>query len=118
MSLRQEILNDLVAIEEDLGEPTFTWNNNSYNLIPSITDFRRDLDTGGFQLARLMTATIRAYYVDEFDIIQPLFGNGLPQPQNIITYNLDGSRYRIESLKIDPTNSYFRLIAHSTSKGL
>ena len=117
MSLRSEICEDLVITEEDLGLPSFTWLGNSYTFIPSITEFNRDLETGGFQLVRLMTATVRMYnYIDEE--FEAIFSNGLPQPQQIINYTLDGTNYRVESVKRDPTNSYFRLIAHSTTRGI
>lgn len=116
MSLRQEIVEDLKTIENDLGNPTFSFQGSNYNFIPSISEFKRNLETGGFQLIRLITATVRMYdYCDE--TYTPLF-NIMPTAQNIIQYSLDGTSYRIESIKLDPTNSYFRLIGHSTVKGL
>jgi len=118
MSLRSEIVTDLQVIESDLSNPTFTWSGSSYNFIPSISEFKRDLETGGFQIVKLLTATVRKYDVDEDDVFTGLFQSGYPTAQNIITYSLDGTNYRIESVKHDPTNSYFRIIAHSTTKGL
>jgi hypothetical protein len=117
MSLRSEICEDLVITEEDLGLPSFTWLGNSYTFIPSITEFNRDLETGGFQLVRLLTATVRIFNYND-DTFEPLFPTGLPQPQQIINYTLDGTNYRVESVKLDPTNSYFRLVAHSTTRGI
>ena len=117
MSLRSEIRTDLQVLENDLGNPSFLWQGNSYVFIPSITDFSRELETGGFKLVRLMTATVRTYTVDQ-DNFTPVFASGLPTAQQKITYNLDGTTYRIESVKLDPTNSYFRLTAHSTTFGL
>jgi hypothetical protein len=117
MSLRKDIVEDLQNIIDELGSPMFTWKGNSYNFIPSITEFNRQLETGGYQLVKLMTATVPAFtYCDEN--FTPLFSMGLPSPQQVITYALDGNNYRIESTKMDPTNSYFRIVCHSTTKGL
>ena len=122
MSLQHDILEDLKVIEEDLGTPTFTWGGGTYNLIPSITEFNRQLEKGGFQLVKLMTATVRLYDISEDEnfneVLTSLFPNGIPQPQEIIAYNVDNQNYRVESIKRDPTKAYFRLIAHSTTRGL
>ena len=122
MNLQNEITQDLIRVEEELGYPTFSWNGNTYNFIPSISDFNRELESGGFQLVRLLSATVRLNSITYNDVLNettlvPVFNN-LPLPQQVIVYNLDGVKYRIESLKRDPTNSYFRLVAHSTLKGL
>ena len=121
MSLRTEIITDLYEIESDLGNPTFIWQGNSYNFIPSISEFNRQLESGGFQIVKLLTATVRKYNIsddNDEDDITPIFPNGTPQPQDKIYYSLDGTWYRVESLKTDPTNSYMRIIAHSTTRGL
>lgn len=106
-----------MSIENDLGQPTFQWSGSTYNFIPSISEFQRDLDTGGFQIVKLLTATIRKYdwYSEEPDSFPQLFIT-YPTAQNIITYSLDNTTYRIESIKHDPTNSYMRIVAHSTTK--
>jgi len=113
--LRTEIITDLYEIESDLGNPTFTWQGNSYNFIPSISEFNRQLEFGGFQIVKLLTATVRKFNISDDDI-SPIFPNGTPTAQQIIGYSLDGTNYRIESVKHDPTNSYMRIIAHSTTK--
>ena len=105
-----------MVVESDLGNPMFTWQGNNYNFIPSISEFKRELDTGGFQIVKLLTATVRKFNLDEDCNFQPIFPNGYPTAQQIITYSLDGTSYRVETIKHDPTNSYFRLIAHSTTK--
>jgi hypothetical protein len=119
MSLQHEIISDLQVMEHDLGFPTFTWNGGTYKFIPSITDFNRELETGGFALVKLMTATVRKFDINEDESLNPIFPGGYPQPQrSIIQYSIDGLFYRVESIKHDPTNAYFRLIAHSTTKGI
>ena len=121
MSLRDEIIEDLKTIEKDMEEPSFTWHGNPYVFIPSISEFQRQLDTGGFQIVKLLTATVRKYDInwenDEKTYI-PIFPNGTPQAQQIINYTLDGTNYRIEIVKHDPVNASMRIIAHSTVKGL
>jgi hypothetical protein len=120
MSLQYEICSDLQVMECDLKNPTFLWNGVSYNFVPSITSFNRDLDKGGFNMVRLMTATVRKYDLGykAYELV-PLFTNGYPQSQiDKIVYSIDGLSYRIESFKEDPTGAYFRLIAHSTTRGI
>ena len=113
-TLQNEIINDLLVIERDLGSPAFTWQNASYSFIPSVSDFTRELDTGGYKIIKLLTATIRKLNEDG----TPVFTNGYPQPQQIINYVMDGTNYRIETVKQDPTGAYMRIVAHSTVKGL
>ena len=115
MSLQHEIVRDLMEIEDDLNNPYFSWNGATYFFIPSISDFRRDLDTGGFRVYRLLTATVPLFNIDDNQNLTALFNTGTPQPQQIIMCSVDGNKYRIESAKFDPTNSYLRIIAHSTT---
>ena len=117
-TLKQEIIKDLVVIENDLGQPTFTWNSGSYKLIPSISDFSRELDTGGFSREKMLTATVRKFNPDGSSTFSD---NVYPKPQQKITYNDGndgGTSYRIESTKHSPEGAYFRLIAVATTKGL
>jgi hypothetical protein len=119
---RTFILKGLMNTENCIGNPTFTWQGNSYNFIPSISEFNRQLESGGFQMVKLLSATIRKFGITEDDgfetVYDPIFPNGTPTSQQIIGYVLDGSNYRIESVKHDATNTHMRIIAHSTTKGL
>jgi hypothetical protein len=121
MSLKLEQLKGLKFIELEKGTPSFTWQGNTYPFNPSITDFNRQLETGGFQLIKLMTATVRKFDVsNEDESLIPLFTSGYPSPQQIIVYsdvNGQSINYRIESIKQSSVGAYFRIIAHSTSKG-
>ena len=116
MSLRYEHITGLMEIESDLGNPTFYWNGGTYNFVPSISEFQRELQMGGYNYIKLLTATIRKYELDVDNNFVTLFPSGYPSSQDIITYSLDGTQFRIESVKHDPTNSYMRIIAHSISK--
>lgn len=118
-SRRIEILTDLVEAENDLGNPSFIWKNNSYLFIPSISEFNRNLETGGFQIVKLLTATVRKFTVDESGNFIPIFAGGVfPTSQEKFIYSLDGSNYRIESIKHEVTNAFFRITAVSTSRGI
>jgi competence protein ComGC len=117
---RTYVLNGLINTENSIGNPTFIWQGNSYNFIPSISEFNRQLESGGFQIVKLLTATVRKYNIsddNDEDDITPIFPNGTPTAQQTINYSLDSTNYRIESVKHDPTNSYMRIIAHSTTRG-
>ena len=116
-----EILSDLREIEEEMGNPTFTWKGKPYCFIPSVVEFNRDLDKGGFNIVMLMTATIRRFDVVEdkdgdINLVDIFNGVFLTPQKDIITYSVDGLNYRIESIKPDPTQSYYRITAHSTAK--
>lgn len=113
MSLKTEIIKDMVVIENDIGTPSFTFGTSSYSFIPSITEFKRELDTGGYKLIKMMTASVRKLNINGTTIFSTY-----PTAQDVITYTMDGLRYRIESIKHDPTGAYFRLIAQSDTKGL
>lgn len=99
-------------MEKELGYPTFTFNGNTYNFIPSISEFRRELDTGGYKIVKVLTASVRKLTSTGTNIFTTL-----PTAQNIIYYTLDQQKYRIESVKADPTGAYFRIIANSDIKG-
>jgi hypothetical protein len=115
-ALQIQKLKDLTFIEEQNNYPSFTWQGNTYKFNPSITEFKRQTDTGGYNLVRLMTATVRLYDLDQDDELIPLFPSGTPKPQNVFTYSLDNTNYRIESIKPEKSGAYFRITAHSTTK--
>lgn len=112
-TLRDDIVNDLIIIEGELGNPTFTWKNGTYNFIPSISEFDRELEDGGFSTNQLMTATVRKYTASGSAIFTVS-----PTAQETITYNMDGSTFRIQSIKHDATGAYLRIIAVSTVRGI
>lgn len=118
MSLKTEIIADLVKIENDLGNPVFTWNGQTYPLIPSISDFQRALDTGGYKNDKMLTATIRKYNTDGSNVFS---GSIYPTSQQKLIYidgNDGGTAYRIEHIKHDPTGAYMRVIAVTSTAGL
>lgn len=121
--LQSDIIKDLQEIICEEGKPSFTLIPSSqisgsiggtFNFIPSITLISRELDRGGFNIVKLLTATVPISSSVNGQFV-PLFQNGLPMPQQIFSYSNDGKNYRIESVKPDPTNSYVRIIAHSTT---
>jgi len=127
--LRRTIIEDLKYQEQELNYPTFTWQGSTYNFIPSISEFKRDLDRGGYEIVKLLTATVRKYDFNEdiesdyngediSNCFISLYPNGYPTAQNIIMYSMDNANYRIEVVKNDPTNAYMRITAVSTTRGL
>lgn len=113
MALQADIIADLITIEGELGNPTFTWKTGTYNFIPSISEFNRELEDGGFSTNQMMTATVRKLTSSGTNVFTTL-----PTAQEIITYNMDGSTFRIESIRQDSTGAYFRLTAVSTVRGI
>lgn len=117
MSLRDEMVKDLKVIETDLGGPYFIWKNTTYNFIPSVSEFRRELDTGGYKVVKLLSATIRKYNTNGTPVFS---GSVYPSAQDIIQYT-DGNeyiRYRIETVKHSPEGAYIRIVANSDVKGI
>ena len=121
-TLQQNIVRDLKDIEDEMGSPSFQWQGSTYNFIPSITEVKRDLDNGGFVIDLLMSSTVRSFDIqcddDGEEILVPTFLNGYPSSQQKIVYTLDGNTYRIQLIKMDPTNSYFRMIGVCPNRGI
>ena len=111
--LQYNIIEGLLFVERDLGNPTFAFNGTNYPFIPSISEFKRELDTGGFALIKLLQGTVRILNKDGTNQFTTL-----PTAQQKITYSIDGLAYRIETIKIDPTNTHFRMIAEGIAKGI
>lgn len=125
-TLHEEIIDAIGQMEADLGSPTFTWQGNSYNCIPSVSTLRRDLETGGFQVYKLLTMTV-ARYDASGNAIFP--NDALPQPQQTLTF--ENLQYRIETVKHDSIydvdnfgnrtsngGARMRIIAVSTTRGI
>lgn len=124
-TLSQEMLGGISEIITELGSPTFSWNNNSYPCIASVSQFNRDLAEGGFTIEQLLTMTVPRYDADG----NPTFPNDTPpQAQMVISFN--GNQYRIESIKTDAIYDYdtsnsqtnngtrFRIAAVSANRGI
>jgi hypothetical protein len=113
MAIKNDITNDLLTIESELGSPFFTWKTNNYYFTPSIAEFRRELETGGYSVEKLLTATVRKLNASGSSVF-----TSYPTAQDLIIYNVDSETYRIQSVKHDPTGAYFRLIAVSNTRGV
>ena len=111
--LQTEMIDGIWEQENDLGKPSFTWQNNTYTFIPSISMFQRQLEHGGFETVRLLNSVVRMLNKDGSQIF-----TSIPQPQQKITYNIDGNLYRIENIKLHPTQVYFTLQASCPFKGI
>ena len=111
--LQTNITKDLKSIEEQMGNPTFTWQNNTYPIVASVASFDRQLESGGFAVDLLLTGTVRINNLNGSKQVTTI-----PQPQQKLVYNVDGRTYRINTVHQDPTQSYFRIIARGTFKGI
>ncbi len=112
MNALQEFVNGgLVQTVERLGTPVFTWKSADYSCVPSVNDFNRQLETGGFSTGRMLTMTVPLLDDNGGDIFATL-----PQPQDLVTYN--DEQYRIETTKKHPTGVYMRIVAMSTTRGI
>lgn len=110
-TLKQEIITGIQFQENDLENPVFTWQGNDYACVPSVNEFKRTLDTGGFVIDKLLTMVVRL--LDENG--NAIFDT-LPTAQQIITYN--NQQFRIENTKTHPTGAYLRIMAMGVTRGL
>ena len=113
LSLRDEILSGLFEAENDLENPVITWNGNDYACVPSVSQFTRELETGGFIIDKLLTITIPLIDVSGNET----FTNGvLPEVQQKIFYQ--GERYRLITKKLNPTGAFARYTAMCDTRGI
>jgi hypothetical protein len=119
-SLQRYITENNLEIEKDMGSPTFTCVTGSlascsgtYAFIPSVAQFTRHLESGGYELVKLLTGTVRLFNCDGSEVFTIR-----PKAQQKIIYSVDNLLYRIESMHYDPSQSYFRLVAEGVAKGI
>lgn len=110
MTLKSEIISGLMFEEADLENPVFTLGSTDYLCIPSVNEMARDLETGGFNIDKMLTAIVR---------LMDTSGNALydhiPQAQEVLTYN--GEKFRIINTKTHPTQTYLRITAMGITRG-
>ncbi len=112
MTLAEEMVDGLTEMETDLGEGAFfTFNGVDYPCVPSVNEFKRVLDTGGFVIDKLLTISVQLQDENGSDVFTVL-----PVAQQIITYN--GENFRIESTKKHPTAAVLRIMAFGVTRGL
>ena len=110
MTLQEEMVSGIMFQETDLGTPTFTLNGTEYNCVPSVNEFKRELESGGFVIDKMLTMVVRLLDEDGNDVFTTL-----PTPQQIVTYR--NEQFRIESIHTHPTGAYLRIIAMGITKG-
>jgi hypothetical protein len=111
MSFLTEILEGITFEEGDLNNPTFTFGSETYSCVPSVNEFKRTLDTGGFVIDKMLTLTVRIIDKDSNALYTTV-----PTPQQIIAYN--GENFRIESKHTHPTGAYVRFICMGVTRGV
>lgn len=109
--LTQDLIDGLAVAEADMGNPVFTFAGTDYGCVPSVNEFRRTLDMGGFATDKMLTLCARLLDSSGNDIFTTL-----PVAQNLVTYN--GENFRVESTKKHPTGAYLRIVAINTTKGV
>ena len=98
MSIQDTIANDLLVIEEDLGNQTITWDGSDYVCIVGESVESADLGVGGFG-----GDTIKPIFVRK-----NLFDDGVyPVKSDIVT--IDGIDYEINKIINDATGAFLRL---------
>lgn len=117
IELRNQKLRDLVYIESAKNFPQITWNGGTYNVNASADEFTRTLEAGGYAIDRVLKATIRKYCIDDDGNTTPIFTNGYPQPQQVVTYSRNGVSYRILTVSFDDIDAAFIINCVSTVRG-
>lgn len=110
-SLQDYIVKGIGQTNTRLGSPVFTFKGTEYACVPSVSDFERQLETGGFSTGRLLTMTVPILDENENNIFTVQ-----PSSQDIVTYNAEN--YRVSTVKTHPTGTYIRVIAVSTTRGV
>jgi hypothetical protein len=111
MTLQQDMVNGIIFQESDLGNPVFTLDGNDYGCVPSVNEFKRTLESGGFVIDKMLTMVVRLLDSSYNDVFTTL-----PTPQKIVTYRSE--QFRIESIKTHPTGAYMRIIAMGIARGI
>jgi len=94
MALPEIIQEDLRSIENALGNPTFSWSNQTYACIPATVENQLLLEDGGFQTATSLVLKCR----------REVFTDGnIPESQDTITFN--GVSYRVDKVRQDVFNA-------------
>ena len=97
--------------ETDLGVPTFNLMGTDYNCVPSVNQFKRELESGGFVIDKMLTMVVRLLDDTGNDVFTTL-----PTPQQVVVYR--GEQFRIESIHTHPTGAYMRIIAMGITRGI
>ncbi len=112
MTLAEEIVVGLEEMETDLGEgAVFTFNGTEYQGVPSVNEYKRDLDAGGFVIEKMLTISTQLKDEDGDNIFDVI-----PVAQQFIQYN--GENFRILNTKKHATGAVLRITAVGTTRGI
>lgn len=99
MTLKEIMQQDLGSIADDMENPTFEWNGEDYECIPSSTNVDEALGIGGFNINFARTLTVnKELFTDEL----------FPKEKDRITF--EDQEYRIERRINNGNNAFIRLI--------
>ena len=91
MNIAERMVADLKAIENDLGNPVFSWKGFDYPCVPGSAQRYTILTEGGFVVNLNLVLKVR----------REVFADGvLPKSNDTISYR--GDRYKIYSIDKDP----------------
>ncbi len=108
-ALGETITADVQAIAADMGNPSFSWNDESYECLAGAVADTLVLGDGGLEQQADLALNVR----------KELFTDAiLPRPQQKIIYALDGRTYRIATVNLDPLGVLVRLLCVSAKRGV
>lgn len=106
MSLRETVAADLELIADDLENPVMTWNTEDYEVVPSSTGKKLNLEMGGFGGEADVVLNVRKeLFTDEV----------YPSAQQKVTFN--SITYRIDQVRYDATGAFLRLFCVDANRG-
>lgn len=107
MALKDIVTQDLETIATDLGDQEMTWKGETYVCIPSSAVKGLNLEMGGLGAdASLVLTVAKELFTDDL----------YPASQEYLTFN--NIRYRIQSVRYDPTTAFIRIFCIDDSRGV
>ena len=103
------VASDLATIEQDMGSPAFTWQDETFTCLPGSAAETLVLGDGGLEVQADLVLNVRKVLFTD---------NIYPRPQQTLTYSLDNKTYRIASVKQEPLGVYLKIILLSAKKGV
>lgn len=110
---QNRMINDLIKVENSLGNPYILINNVSYPCVPSPDTYQWKLGNGGYDTINTLQLTIRMYNADGSYVFP---SNVIPSPQSLLTYN--GNVYRVNSVIQNVLRVAFEIHAVNSTSGI
>jgi hypothetical protein len=101
---------DLIAVENDLDNPVFVWNNVTYPCVPGSDTQLLKVDRG-LAIVKTLGLTVRNFNADGSFLFP---NNTIPQSQDDITYQ--GEDFRIEEVSGNVLRCSFNMLCVSNTR--